>query len=114
LRDNAAFRALWKGDRTFVPAWSYALITQAGTDHQRAIDSALRAIADANTKTEQTFGKQLEALEMRIDDLKDRFAVRQGEQAGANPSMTLGLAIVSAIAAALAAFLAFHGILAKP
>ena len=95
--------------------------SQTAIDHQTAIAAALSAVQTATDKNERTFNKQLEGLSastqasmlsvsLRMDDLKERFARREGSFTGMSAVTGWIVAAITSVTAIVATMVAIYNV----
>lgn len=74
-------------------------VGQRFIDNKMALDAAFKSQQDAVSKNELSTIKQLDALQMQINDLKERALRNEGKDTGKNASWALLVAIIAVLAA---------------
>lgn len=101
LRENDALRELL-GTRIDalrdLHQEKFSGIQQQFIDSQKAIDAALQAAKQAVEKSELSATKQIDAINDKVQDLKDRIGNTEGRSKGIGVSGALVFSVVAALA----------------
>lgn len=73
-------------------------VDQRFIDNKMALDAAFKSQQEAGSKSELSFIKQVDSLQMQINDLKERALRNEGKDTGKNSSWAILVAVIGLIA----------------